>query len=178
MRIKIENAATKPISPRALKIIEETFESLPWEHTKGLSRLKLVDAIVTDPRLRVPSDLPALYHPRQANTPAWIEIAVGKIHPSEASFFKKIAARLSLKSNLAALVFSLVGQHYYLTSRHSIKKGQLEGLVKDYTEKRFRAWAEQKQNWRTKLIKPFQPKLEGWAKALQRRAAQTQKKSR
>lgn len=178
MRIKIDHATTIPVPPHTLKLVEEAIESLPWEHTKGLARLKLVDAIVADPRLRLSTDLPGLYHPRQGTTSAWIELALSKLQAPSRSPFKRIAARLSLKSNVAAIIFSLVGQHYYLTSRHSIKKGQLEGMVRDYAEKRFRVWADSRQSWRAKLFKPFRPTLEAWAKTLQRKAAQTQKKSR
>ncbi|GAC1446202.1 MAG: hypothetical protein NVSMB56_02680 [Pyrinomonadaceae bacterium] len=178
MRIKIDNAATLPVPPQTLKFIEEAIDSLPWEHTKGLARLKLVDSIVADPRLRLSTELPGLYHPRQGTTAAWIEVALSKLQPPTRSPFKRLAARMSQKSNIAAIIFSLVGQHYFLTSRHSIKKGQLETLVREYAEKRFRVWADSRQSWRAKLFKPFRPTLEAWAKTLQRKAVQAQKKSR
>jgi len=179
MRIKIENAATLPVAPRTLKFIEEAVDSLPWEHTKGLARLKLVDAVVADPRLRLPADLPGLYHPKQGGAAAWIEIAPAKLQAASRSPFKRLAARMSLRTNIAVTVFQLVGQHYYLTSRHSVKKDKnLEPLVREYAEKRFRAWADGTQTWRTKLFKPFRPTLEAWAKTLQRKAAQAQKKPR
>jgi hypothetical protein len=85
--------------------------------------------------------------------------------------------RLSFKGNLAAVIFSLTGQHYYLTLRHSIKKGQLETAVRTYTEKQLRRWQEQQHSFRAKLFKPLQPTLERWGKALQRRAAAEKKRN-
>jgi hypothetical protein len=78
--------------------------------------------------------------------------------------------RLSFKGNLAAVIFSLVGQHYYLTLRHSIKRGQVESAVRAYTEKYLRIWHEKEHNLRARLFKPFQPTLERWGKTLQKRA--------
>ena len=43
------------------------------------------------------------------------------LQPTE-GFAKKWMAKSSFKGNLAGLIFSLVGQHYYLTLRHSVKK--------------------------------------------------------
>ncbi len=168
-----------PVSPRVLKLIEEAVESLPWEHTKGLARVKLVDAIIADPRLRLPANLPGLYHPRQGGAAAWLEIAPAKLQTAARSPVKRLAARMSLQSNVAMIIFQLVGQHFYLTARHSVKKDKnLEPLVREYAEKRFRAWADSRQTWRAKLFKPFRPTLEAWAKTLQRKAVAAQKKSR
>ena len=87
-------------------------------------------------------------------------------------FHKKIIPRLSFKSNLVALVFSLVGQHYHLTLKHSLKKTQLEPAVRAYTEKQLKAWNEKKHSFRAKLFKPLQPTFERWAKSLQKRGAE------
>ena len=84
--------------------------------------------------------------------------------------------RLSFKSNLVALVFSLVAQHYHITLKHSLKKTQLEPAVRAYTEKQLKAWNEKKHSFRAKLFKPLQPTFERWAKSLQKRAAAEKKR--
>lgn len=179
MKLKIENNASRQIAPRTLKLIEDILESVPWEHGKGLARLRIVDSITPDPRLRAASELPGLYHPKQGNSQAWIEIAWDKLQPKRVPFFKRFAARMVLRNQIIALLFQLIGQHYFLTLRHSTKRGkQFEDLVRDYTEKRFKAFAEQNQTWRGHLFKPLQPKIEAWAKSLQRKAAQAEKKTR
>ena len=88
-------------------------------------------------------------------------------------------AKSQLKGNLAGLIFSLVGQHYYLTLKHSVKKTNLEPQIRQYAEKNLRAWSEtQNQNsFRAKLFKPFRPVIERWAKWLNKKAAQAQKKA-
>jgi hypothetical protein len=122
------------------------------------------------------SELPGLYHPRQGAKGPWLEIAIGVLLPANKPFLKRLVPRLSLKGNLAAIVFSLVGQHYHLTLRHSLKKTQLEPAVRLYTEKQLKAWNEKKHNFRARLFKPLQPTLERWAKGLQKRAAAEKKK--
>jgi hypothetical protein len=89
---------------------------------------------------------------------------------------KRIMPRLSFKGNLAAIVFSLIGQHYYLTLRHSIKRGQIESAVRAYTEKYLRNWHEQQHTFRSRIFKPFQPTLEKWGRSLQKRAAAEKKR--
>jgi hypothetical protein len=84
--------------------------------------------------------------------------------------------RLSFKGNLAAIIFSLVGQHYYLTLRHSIKRAQIETAVRAYTEKHLRLWHERQNTVRSRLFKPFQPTLEKWGRSLQKRAAAEKKR--
>src|SRR5690349_25004392 len=97
--------------------------------------------------------------------------------PANKPFHKRIVPRLSLKSNLVALVFSLVGQHYHLTLKHSLKKTQLEPAIRMYTEKQLKTWNERKHSFRARLFKPLQPTFERWAKSLQKRAAAEKKKS-
>ncbi|MCV5090861.1 hypothetical protein OFC13_29985, partial [Escherichia coli] len=79
--------------------------------------------------------------------------------------------RLAFKNNLAAVIFSLVGQHYYLTLRHSVRRTQIEAAARRYAEERLRAMHEQEHKLRARLFRPLQPTLERWARALQRRAA-------
>ena len=153
-------------------------DSLPREHLRGIERLRLVDTI-TDSRLKTlpqRSDLPGLYHPRQGAQPAWLEVAVDVLLPRSKPLLKRIMPRLSFKGNLAAVIFSLVGQHYYLTLRHSIRRSQIETSVRNYTEKQLRLWHQQEHSTRARLFKPLQPTLERWGRALQKRATAEKKK--
>ena len=179
MAIKVENQFEGKLPKRTVEIVEQAFDSLPREHTRGLERIRLVSAI-TEPRLRSSietSELPGLYHPRQGAKGPWLEIAVGVLLPSTKPFHKQIVPRLSFKGNLAAVLFSLVGQHYHLTLRHSVKKTQIEPAVRLYTEKQLKAWNEKQHSFRARLFKPLQPTLERWGKTLQKRAAAEKKKS-
>ena len=178
MAIKIENASNAQLPRRTMDSIRKIIESIPREHLLGVDRLRLVDSI-TDQRLRTQGQgaPPGLYHPRQGTQPAWLEISISAILPTTQPFHKRLLSRLALKSNLAALIFSLAGQHYYLTLRHSVKRSQLEPAVRTYTEQRLRAWNESTHSFRIRLFKPLQPTLERWAKSLQKRATKHQKKS-
>lgn len=178
MAIKIENLTTIKLPKKSLTQLEAILESLPREHLRGIERVRLVDAI-NDPRLKnlqQHTELPGLYHPRQGAQAAWLEVAVGVLLPQSKPIHKRLMPRLSFKGNLAAVIFSLVGQHYYLTLRHSVKKGQVEPSVRAYTEKHLRAWHEHQQGFRARLFKPLQPTLERWGRALQKRATAEQKK--
>src|SRR5438128_7548314 len=97
--------------------------------------------------------------------------------PGNKPVHKRLVPRLSFKGNLTATLFSLFGQHYHLTLRHSLKKTQLEPAVRIYTEKQLKLWNEKKHSWRARLFKPLQPTFERWAKGLQKRAAAEKKKS-
>ena len=178
MAIRIENQYEGALPKGALEQIESAFDSLPREHTRGIERIRLVP-FITDPRIKgqfQATELPGLYHPRQGPKGAWLEIAVNVLLPQNKPFHKKIIPRLSFKSNLVALVFSLVAQHYHLTLKHSMKKTELEPAVRAYTEKQLKAWIEKKHSFRAKLFKPFQPTFERWAKSLQKRAAAERKR--
>lgn len=175
MAIKIENATTQAKLPKnTTSQIEKMVESVPRDHLHGLERLRLVDVIL-DPRIRpnaaATSSLPGLYHPRQGTQKAWLEIAIGTLLPSHKSFYQRIMPRLSFKANLAAVIFSLIGQHYHLTLKHSLKRGQIEAGVRAYTEKQMRYWSERQHTWRSRLLKPLQPTFERWSRSLQQKAA-------
>ena len=179
MAIKIENQVERKLPADTLKSIDGAFDSLPREHTRGLERIRLVE-FISEPRLRgtfQTTELPGLYHPRQGPKGAWLELAIGVLLPANKPVHKKIIPRLSFKGNLVATLFSLVGQHYHFTLKHSLKKGQLEPAVRSYTEKQLKVWNEKKHSFRARLFKPIQPALERWAKGLQKRAAAEKKKS-
>lgn len=171
---KIDNSSSRKQLPSGTDAsIRTILSTLPKEHLRGLERLRLVDSI-SDPRLRntqlKQSQLPGLYHPRQGSHPAWIEVALDVLLPRDAPLHKRLIPRLSFKANLAAVIFSLVGQHHYLTLRHSVKKGQLESSIRLYTERHLKKWNEKEHTLRTRLFKPLQPTFERWAQNLQRRA--------
>jgi hypothetical protein len=177
--IKIENQVERKLPKETVRQVEEAFDSLPREHTRGLERIRLVE-FISEPRLKntfQTSELPGLYHPRQGPKGAWLEVAVGVLLPGNKPVHKRIIPRLSFKGNLAATIFSLVGQHYHFTLKHSLKKTQLEPAIRVYTEKQLKAWNEKKHSFRARLFKPLQPTLERWAKGLQKRAAAEKKKS-
>jgi hypothetical protein len=178
MAIKIELETTAKLPKKTQDQIEKILEVVPREHLRGIDRIRLVDAI-TDPRLKNQqqrTDLPGLYHPKQGAQAAWLEVAAGVLLPRSKPLTKRLMPRLSFKGNLAAIVFSLIGQHYYLTLRHSIKRGQIEPAVRSYTEKHLRSWHERQHTLRSRLFKPFQPTLERWGRSLQKRAAAEKKR--
>ncbi len=178
MAIKIEKSTTTKLPKNTVQLIEKILDSVPREHLRGIERVRLVNSI-SDPRLRLPqrNSLPGLYHPKQGTQPAWLEVAVEVLLPSKQPFFKKLMPRMAFKGNLAAVIFSLIGQHYYMTLRHSVKKGQLESSVRAYTEKYLKSWSESEHTFRSKLFKPLQPTFERWARALQRRANAERKRT-
>jgi hypothetical protein len=178
MAIKIEFNNTSKLPAKTQGQIEKILECLPREHLRGLERIRLVDSI-NDPRiknLQQRTDLPGLYHPKQGAQAAWIEVAAGILLPRSKPLMKRLMPRLSFRGNLAAIIFSLIGQHYYLTLRHSIKRGQIESAVRAYTEKHLRVWHERQHTLRSRLFKPFQPTLERWGRSLQKRAAAERKR--
>lgn len=178
MAIKIENTSTTPLPRNTIAHIEKIIETIPREHLRGIDRLRLVDTI-SDPRLRLQqsNQLPGLYHPRQGTQAAWIEVSTSVLLPRQRSIYKRFLPLISFKGNLASIIFSLTGQHYYLTLRHSIKKGQIEPSIRAYTEKYLKLWSENQHSFRTRIFKPLQPTFERWAKSLQRQAARERKKN-
>ena len=181
-RVKLENQASFPLPKGTEQHVNKVLDFLPTEHIRGLDRIKLVDYI-NDPRLKnmdVPpkGDLPGLYHPRAGNQAPFIEIAVAALLQPTEGFAKKWMAKQSFKGNVAGLLFSLVGQHYYLTLRHSVKRQSLEPQIRQYAEKNLRVWSEQQSegSFRAKLFKPLRPTIERWAKWLNKKAADAQKK--
>lgn len=181
--IKIENQSTIDLPKETDENIRKIMSSLPIEHLRGLEKIRLVDFIKT-PQMKnspvpVKGDLPGLYHPKMGNQNAWLEISMGALLQPTEGFAKRWMAKSSFKSNLAGMLFSLVGQHYYFTLRHSVKKQNLEPQIRQYAQKNLREWSEkQSQNSvRGRLFKPLRPYLERWAKWLNKKAAAAQKKS-
>lgn len=179
MAIKIENLATVKLPPKTQQIIDSVLNSVPRDHLRGIGRLRIVDTI-DDPRLRLQINTPppGLYHPKQGTQTAWLEVSAKALVSNSIPFHKRFVQRLSYKGNLAAIMFSLIGQHYHLTMRHSVKKNQLEGAIRSYTESYLRQWSGRENSMRSRLFKPFQPTLERWAISLRRRAKEQEKKQK
>ncbi len=178
MPIKIENQYEGKLPRNTLANIESALSSIPREHLRGVERVRVVD-VITEPRARMAAkgtDLPGLYHPRQGNQGAWFELAIAPLAQANKPLHKRIIPRLSFKGNLVAVLFSLVGQHYYLTLRHSVKRGSIEPMVRAYVEKQLKQWNESQHKIRAKLFKPLQPTLERWSKSLAKKAAAEKKK--
>src|ERR1041384_4681217 len=146
MPIKIENKSTLKLPAQTERVIQSALEIVPVEHLRGLSRIVLVDYIIPDSRISIPSisELPGLYHPRIGRDQPWIEIAAG-------------------------VIFSLQAQHYYLTLSHGIKKHQYESAIRSYMEKYHDQWRERQGGWRSRLFKPIRPYLDKWARKLRTR---------
>ncbi|HEV7700213.1 MAG TPA: hypothetical protein VGO43_08295 [Pyrinomonadaceae bacterium] len=182
VKLRIENASSLALPKGTEETIHKVLDFLPIEQTRGIERVKLVDYI-NDPRLKnmdvaMKGDLPGLYHPRVQNSGApWFELSMAALLQPTEGFMKKFMAKSSFKGNIAGLIFSLVGQHYYLTLRHSVKKTGLEPQIRQYAEKHLRAWSEKQAegSWRAMLFKPFRPYLERWAKWLNKKAVENKK---
>ncbi len=181
-KLRIENQSTIDLPKGSEEHLKKVLDYLPIEHMRGLEKIRLVD-FINDPRLKnmdvpIKGDLPGLYHPRVQNQNGWLEMSVGALLQPTEGFAKRWMAKSSFKANIAGLVFSLVGQHYFLTLKHSVKKQNLEPQIRQYAEKNLRAWSEEqnRDSFRAKLFKPIRPLVERWAKWLNKKAAQAQKK--
>lgn len=180
MALKIENQSSLALPKGTEETIENALKSIPSEHQRGLEKVRLVD-FIKHPQMKnaapIKGDLPGLYHPRVGNKLAWLELSMGALLKPTESFANRWMAKSGFKGNLAGLLFSLVGQHYYLTLRHSVKKTNLEPQIRQYAEKHLKTWsAKQASNSkRAKFFKPIQPYLERWAKWLNKKAAAANK---
>ena len=180
-KIRIENQASFALPGNTQELLDKMLDYLPMDHKRGIERVRLVD-FINDPRLKnmdvpIKGDLPGLYHPRAGNQGAWLELSMGALLQPTESFAKKWMAKTSFKSNLSGLVFSLVGQHYYMTLRHSVRKQNLEPQIRQYAEKNMRSWGEKQSegSWRAKIFKPLRPTMERMAKWLNKKAVAAQK---
>src|ERR1051325_9981378 len=165
MNVKIEHKSSQNTAKYEPNI-EKALDIIPIEHLRGLTKIVFVDQI-TEPRISQSQrdTLPALYHPRIGGQMAWAEIAMNVVKPKK-RFPQNLFVMLTMKSNLAQIIFSLAAQHYYFTLAKGIKKNQLELACRQYTEKSFEKWREQEGGWRVKLLKPFRPYLDKFAKKL------------
>lgn len=179
--IRIENQSTLDLPKNTEENIQKIIAYMPIEHLRGLEKVRLVD-FIKPPQMKnmstpMTGDLPGLYHPRVGNQSAWVEISLGALLQPTEGFMKRWMAKTSFKSNIAGIIFSLVGQHYYLTLRHSVKKQNLEPQIRQYAQKQLKEWSEKQSanSRRAKFFKPFRPYLERWAKWLNKKAAAAKK---
>ena len=180
-KIRIENTASIALPKDTEGMINKVLDYMPVEQYRGVEKIKLVD-FINDPRLKnidtpLKGDLPGLYHPRAGNQAPWMEMSMAALLMPTEGYVKKFMAKSSFKGNIAGLLFSLVGQHYYLTQKHSVKRTALEPQIRQYAEKNLKVWSEKQSegSWRAKVFKPFRPYLERWAKWLNKKAAAAQK---
>jgi hypothetical protein len=180
-KIRIEYQASLTLPKDTEKTIHKVLDFMPMEQTRGVEKIKLVDYI-NDPRLKnmdlpAKGDLPGLYHPRAGNQAPWFELSMAALLQPTEGYVKRFMAKSSFKGNIAGLIFSLAGQHYYLTLRHSVKRQSLEPQIRQFAEKNLKAWSEKQGegSWRAKIFKPFRPYLERWAKWLNKKAAASKK---
>lgn len=179
--IKIENQSSIDLPKATEEHIRKVTAFLPIEHQRGIDKIRLVDFIkIPQMKTDVPikGDLPGLYHPKVGNQNAWLEISIGALLQPTEKFMTRWMAKTSFKSNIAGLIFSLIGQHYYFTLKHSVKKTNLEPQVRQYAQKNLKDWSEKQSanSKRAKLFKPLQPMFERWAKWLSKKQAQANKK--
>lgn len=180
-KLRFENNSTLDLPKGTEDLVQKVLDFLPIEHQRGLEKLRIVD-FINDPRLKnldVPlkGDLPGLYHPKMGTQNAFLELSMGALLQPTEGFMKRWMAKSAFKTNIAGLIFSLVGQHYFLTLRHSLKKTELEPQIRQYTEKQLRNWTEEqnKNSIRGLLFKPFRPAMERLARWLNKKAAKAQK---
>src|SRR4030095_12327226 len=165
MNVRIEVISDKTVKGLDKKI-EKVLEVVPQEHLRGFSKIVVVDTIA-EPRLSPAqrATLPGLYHPKMAGQSAWAEVSLNVLAPKE-KFPKRLLTKLALNSNLAQVVLSLIAQHYQLTLSKGVKKTQLEPAIKSYVERHFEKWREKEGGLRVRLLKPFKPQLDRFAKKL------------
>jgi len=178
MAIKIENKSTIKLPRKTEETIQSVFDVVPREHTRGLSKVVLVDRVIPDTRIQMPSnisELPGIYHPKMGNAQPFCEIGIATLLAGD-GWFKRLAARLNFRPSLAYLALSLQAQHYHLTLSHGIKKNQYEGAIRAYMDRYHKIWREKQAGWRAKLFKPIQPWLDKLARKLKKRYAAEQKR--
>jgi hypothetical protein len=178
MAVKIENQSGIKLPRNFTSLVNSVLNIIPREHTIGLDRIIFVDEIEQPQvRSRLNGKTPGLYHPKQPAIPAFIEIACRQIVGTNQPFHKRVTLRLTFKNNLAALLISLVGQHYYTTLKHSIKRGQMEPAIRGYSERYMRLWSQREYRFRAKIFKPIEPTITKWARKMRNIVAEQRAKS-
>src|SRR5438270_13588486 len=101
MPIKVENFATIKTRTDLEAVINQVFDTVPKEHTRGISKVVIVDEI-KEPRLQAitTQNQPVLYHPKTPGNSAFIELALSFFAAKKENIFKRIAARMNLKANI------------------------------------------------------------------------------
>ena len=181
-KLRIENGASFDLPKNWEATVTSILDYLPLDQKRGIEKIKIVDfikppAVKTETPIK--GDLPGLYHPKMGGQNAYLEISAGALLQPTEGFAKKWMAKSQFKSNLAGLLFSLVGQHYFFALRPTVKKTNLEPQIRQYATKHLKDWSESQNanSKRAKFFKPFQPYIEKWAKWLNKKALDAQKKS-
>lgn len=172
--------------------IHELLNYLPAEHRRGIEQLKLVDFIdesgMKDAKGDYNDNLPYMYFPKiqtkvpnrsgrveAINKPARMELSMMVLLKPLGKITERWMAKSSFKSSLASAIFVMVGQHYYMTLRHSVKKQNLQPKIQRYAQENLKKWSDEQteKSWRGRLFKPLRPLMERWAKWLNKRAAKS-----
>lgn len=179
MLVKVENRSGLKLPKKTEETIQDVLGAVPREHLRGLGRVVLVDRIIPDSRVQLPTamELPGLYHPRQGGSQPFLEIALNSLLLPTEGVFKRLAARLNFKASLAYLTLSLQAQHYHFTLSHGLKKHQYEGAIRSYVERHLETWRQSQGGWRVKLFKPLRPFLEKWSRKLKKKYDAEKRKS-
>jgi hypothetical protein len=178
MPIKVENFASIKPKTDLESVINQVFDTVPKEHTRGISKVVIVDEI-KEPRLQAltTQSQPVLYHPKTPGSQAFIEIGLGVFLSKKENFIKRLASRMNLKANIVGALLASIGQHYHLNFSYGIKKAQYEAPVRAYVEKYFIVWRERNGGLRARIFKPFTPYLEKLDKWMRKKMLAQQKKS-
>lgn len=173
--MKVENLSTYKTKINFEELVATVTDALPKNHTSGISKVVFVDrirekAIAADMR----DKLPILYHPKSPGTMAWLEIALGPMLDQE-GWWKKFAAKRSLRSNLTQSLVALIGQHYHLNFSHGMKKNQFEPAIRSYLEKGLKTIQEKDNSFRARLMKPVIPYLERFGKWIAKKQRESTK---
>jgi hypothetical protein len=182
MPIKVENIATIKPPTDLEKLVNQVFDTVPKEHTLGITKVVIVNEI-NNPRLAelTKQDLPILYHPRTPQNAAFIELALKHFTLPDQNLFKRLMARANFRPQIVGALLASIGQHYYFTYSHGIKKHQAtkyESQVRAYVEKHFVEWRDRNAGRRARLFKPLQPYVQRLDKWLKHKMLDTQKASK
>lgn len=177
MAIKVEILTNSKAPTDLDKLVNQIFDIVPKEHTRGISKVVVVNEI-KDPRLLAVTTQPQpiLYHPKTPGAQAFVELALDFFLAKGEGMVKRLTARLNFKTQVAGALLAAIGQHYHFTYSHGIKKANYEVPVRQYIDKHIKIWGEKNVNWRTKLFKPLQPLVQRLDKWLRKKMAQEQKK--
>lgn len=190
MAVKIENHSSLELPKGWEDIINEAFDYVPREDVRGVDRVVLVDFIkVNDARIKEAKpkgDTPALFHPREQHKSPWFEISAAALLMPTENWSKKMLAKKTFRFNLTRLVFLLAGYNSQLLpaqlarQRQPPKPEQIQARAAQYGEKKFAEWQKEnvKPNWQTKLFGPLRPFVERWAKSLNEKALNAQKRGK
>lgn len=178
MPVKIENNSTLKAPVDIEKLINSVFDSVPREHTIGITKVVIVDEITLDRRLQLATKdpQPILYHPKTPLNPAYIEIALARFLLKGEAFHKRLMARLNFRAQVAGALLATIGQHYHISFSHGMKKKRApEAPVRTYAERNFVLWRDKHGGLRAKLLKPLRPYLERFERWLLRKMKETKR---